>query len=911
MGLHKEIAKQVKGRRSVMKDTTIRDFSGGLNVIDNDLNLNPKFAKQLTNLYRRPDGSLGLRYGTARFTNLAKTTQDTFLLPAFNQSGLAPNTPSFLAVVDIDTTLGSAIVTLTMTEAGTNTHTLVPGEWVSAPSITTGGIAGSQLGSYRQVHTVPAVDKITIVADIVATSTATSSGGTLTQDLVLWDVAKTQYAASSDVIIGTEYFQDHIIAATSAGEVFAIDSLGRINRIWSTAIAAKQSGAPSGWSTGLTFCTFAIHTSVLMISNGTDKPLVVDLLAVTNGVYCQYSVDLGTSSNTNTPVGRYVTAADRYVVVAGDPLAPDRLHISNIDTYGTFLGDAAPNDAIQIDMSKRVPTIAPTIRGISWFRNRLIVSFDDGTATIQLGVYTADATPLHVPVVEEYVSNVGCIAHKSMVSIGDDFFQADHIGVPSLKQAQFTGGVRNERVSQLIDPEVQAQIYALSVAQTEDKVFALFNSIDNQYMLFIPNAAETARSVFVYTVIRTLKVAAWAKFEGWNFAGGCTSLLGRVFLYEGTKISVYGTAEDPVFSDFTDPTIGYEFSGATGHLGLALANYGATPATATSWTLALAFILPSSGACNVFGYNSNTTDFTGAFGLQITTAGELRIIIRQAGSTSTAVYLETAFVFTPSATVVQSIMISVTPTALQCYINHQEITVFTVVTPTVLGASYQFDHPGIQWGVTKVSAGNTQTGFAMYRTLLYAAQALDLSLEANRYEIFGPNNEIVQLLVQGALPSGLLTNPVIWQEGNITVGAAQNNKSLVPSSIYDTAPFLCIDATLDAPSAGDNIVFTWELPWGDFDARVRTKMLEYLQWETSGLATFTIDTYVDNYLAAAALSMEFIGGDAVSGRTTNDERLWKWPVKGKIFKHIITGSTYLNIRFISLSMLYRAGSIRR
>lgn len=44
---------------------TINDFSGGLNVVDNDVTMKTKFATVFENVERDVDGSAGLRYGTA------------------------------------------------------------------------------------------------------------------------------------------------------------------------------------------------------------------------------------------------------------------------------------------------------------------------------------------------------------------------------------------------------------------------------------------------------------------------------------------------------------------------------------------------------------------------------------------------------------------------------------------------------------------------------------------------------------------------------------------------------------------------------------------------------------------------------------------------------------------------------
>lgn len=54
-----------------LDEATVRDFNGGLNVIDNDLNLSSRFAKQLINTARAPDGSLDVQFGTKLLADTA------------------------------------------------------------------------------------------------------------------------------------------------------------------------------------------------------------------------------------------------------------------------------------------------------------------------------------------------------------------------------------------------------------------------------------------------------------------------------------------------------------------------------------------------------------------------------------------------------------------------------------------------------------------------------------------------------------------------------------------------------------------------------------------------------------------------------------------------------------------------
>ena len=55
------------GVRARLKTTTVRDFDGGWNVIDSDLNLAPRFAKVLDNMFRGDGGFNQIRFGTSAF----------------------------------------------------------------------------------------------------------------------------------------------------------------------------------------------------------------------------------------------------------------------------------------------------------------------------------------------------------------------------------------------------------------------------------------------------------------------------------------------------------------------------------------------------------------------------------------------------------------------------------------------------------------------------------------------------------------------------------------------------------------------------------------------------------------------------------------------------------------------------
>ena len=150
-------------------------------------------------------------------------------------------------------------------------------------------------------------------------------------------------------------------------------------------------------------------------------------------------------------------------------------------------------------------------------------------------------------------------------------------------------------------------------------------------------------------------------------------------------------------------------------------------------------------------------------------------------------------------------------------------------------------------------------------------------------------------------------------------------------------------------SSGVPIHWIWELPWSDSDTRFNTKNSRYINFDTEGDQDFTCEMFIDNiyedrsFLGETwlddtlfddgfgwdaeqldpALSISFVGGDAPGfgldefgrayggGRPTRLEQLYDWSEKYKIFKLRFSGKAKNILRFVSISLAYTVGSIRR
>lgn len=408
-----------------LKTATVRDFSGGWNVLDDDLNLSSKYAPKMYNCYYGVESTVNIRYGTNLFVS------------------------------------------------------------------TRIGLTGA-----------------------------------------------------SD-LINAEYFGEFIIAVYANGEIIRIGADGSIERIWDQFIAAALPDAPAGWST-TTFVSFAQFNGELIICNGIDKPLIVAA-----NYTVSYLVDVATGSNLNVPIARYVVACNRFLCMAGDPVYPNRIHISARDTSGTWYGDPPPNDATYIDVGSVIPN-GNIIRGITPFRDRLVVGYAEGSIIGQLGIYTEEA---HTPDFDDGVPEYGAISHRSFANYGDDVLLMDRVGVSSLKRTTFTGTIKPERVSDLVDPEIAAELDDYAYEVLEDRVFAIFNQREGQFMFFVPNAATvgdtTETKAYVFNYRPSLGVTAWSRFDGWNWVCAVRTGQNNIFFGDASgDFYLYGSKQNPINEDF-------------------------------------------------------------------------------------------------------------------------------------------------------------------------------------------------------------------------------------------------------------------------------------------------------------------------------------------------------------------------
>lgn len=592
--------------------TTIREFDGGLNVVNDDLNMDTKYSKVETNVYNNIDGTKSKRYGTKYFADVKnyeivneiydscevivtkmlqiKQPEKRYIpVSNFTLSIVAPEeligdyTVSFANQEYFEIRIDSAFSADTVAEI-TYTYRSETENIATDCTVTTKSMLEFKYDGYNRLisgniltisdnealngeYIVQTVDNSAYYIDI------TDKNVTETQQNV--HITHDNRNIKGNRIINGEYFIDKLILVSDLGEIIAVDGAGDAITIWNDTIAktVNKEGA-EGWHKTTSVC-FTVFNGVLTVWNGTDKPLAIDF---DKFIPCNYLLDEGTGSNANVPIAKYALAFNHYLVAANifDELEgkqfPDRLSISSRDTIGTFYsGDFTDidNDAVVIDLGKIISSNKQSIKGLSRYRNNIAVGFDDVTVFGVLGTYE-DATKevngeeisykIHVPNFEDVVDSHGCISNRTYMPIQSELVCLDYTGLPMFRRGNFNSMVIPTRISKQIAPELYKQFIGLTESAIEDRIFTVYNPKDNQYLLFIPNSSDindtTETLCYAYTLRNgsnsSARDGAWSKFVGWNFQFGITTALGEVFLGNGTKLYTLGNVDNPYYADFID-----------------------------------------------------------------------------------------------------------------------------------------------------------------------------------------------------------------------------------------------------------------------------------------------------------------------------------------------------------------------
>lgn len=452
---------------SKLEQATIRDFSGGWNISDNEYNLSSKYAVESDNIIVDADNSLTCRFGYEFLADFHNGTVDAEVTGEFN----------------LATTDGSPRVVITITG-----HPFVDGNHITIKDAE--GLNGIPTADLNGIF---GVRKLT--DDTIEIQTRTPANATANADQTISYIRDT-HAIAGEIVYGF-YFQDHVHVVCSEGEI-ATRKDGTITNIWNIAKSQALPDNPNGWRR-MRIASHDTFRQTALIVNGkdNDKPLEINHRR-SSGAVVQYLVDPATGSNNNVYAADLIKAFGGYVLLVNPnntttsgSNSPTVIDISALNTSGVFVGNAEPDDAVQVDLGIVTSTIDPTITGIGNIRDNVFVSFNDTAMLGQLGNYNAAGQ--HAPEFNDQVPQHGALNNRVIHTLGNDLLMCDYTGVPAFSQSVQSGVIVPERLSMFIAPALNQHLARLSQDTLRFKTWAMFNVRDQQYMLFVPKHDENSR----------------------------------------------------------------------------------------------------------------------------------------------------------------------------------------------------------------------------------------------------------------------------------------------------------------------------------------------------------------------------------------------------------------------------------
>lgn len=592
-----------------LDDTTIRDFGGGWNVSDSDLNLNSRYQPVSDNVVRGIDGSFSVRQGMSLHADFRTGNE-------WHVSGSR----------NFTSTNGTPKVDITI-----NGHGLANGDHITITGLVT-GVGGIPADEINGTHSALVVDvnTVRVYVRVAATSTETLS---LSADITMDD------HLLGGNIIHNQYFNRRLLVFTDIGEIGTVSEDMSLNRIWGVDIAEQISSGlvPSRRCDHWSSDTFK---STVIACNGYNRDKPVQIM---DDFDVEPLVDKASSSNAAVPRADYVLCLQGYVCFIRTEYGDPFIEFSARATDGTFTRDPSPADAAEVDLSMITATVEPTLLGAAPIREKMYAAFYDKGMVGALGVYN-DAGA-HTPDFSDTISENGTVSHRTMVALGNDIFMCDYAGVPSVSISQQSGIYIPVRLSELIAPAIQAHLSNLKEDTLRSKAFATFNRNDRTYMLFLPIYDEEAKTlpadpfmfntdlreknwaivrcpshklfdasyvtvsgavdigdapaasingkrrvvsvidedtyvielaatphsdyitaggganvvvtpindetlVYVFEYNKEFKIRRWTRYRGWNFDCACSSQRGKVFMCKALKVYRMGDNEVPVYADF-------------------------------------------------------------------------------------------------------------------------------------------------------------------------------------------------------------------------------------------------------------------------------------------------------------------------------------------------------------------------
>lgn len=336
--------------------------------------------------------------------------------------------------------------------------------------------------------------------------------------------------ALGSFIVDVHYFSGVLLYFTVDGTVFAVNDAGIIVPVWNSAIAAALPGSPAGWSTGVEFVTYTEMNGNLTVHNNIDKPI-----RISKTLSVIYEQDDATGTNINTPIARYITTVNDFVVVALSDDTPEII-ISSKGTSGVWPGDTAPNNSVVFNLGSFIQERSAGCKGLVSYNNTLVVIFQSALVFVELGNF--DASGNHVPKVIDTIEGVQNISHNLYKVVKNKLVFLASSGVQIVTRNNLTQKFQIRGIGEAVNIPLLKQFPYI---KDPEKCFIVIDEFENRAFFFV-HQEDANPFVLCMSYDENLESFTWSVMTNMPYTKGTTSLLKRIFFVKDFKIFQYGNA---------------------------------------------------------------------------------------------------------------------------------------------------------------------------------------------------------------------------------------------------------------------------------------------------------------------------------------------------------------------------------
>ena len=236
---------------------------------------------------------------------------------------------------------------------------------------------------------------------------------------------------AGEIINEIFYFQLHVIVVTNQGRVLTVDDQNNVEVIWDSTIATAQGKDTTIWNHPSERCFGTVGSGRLVLSNGYDKPLQVDLYpAQETESKCHYLLDPAGGSNAKVPIIYKACMVNHYMCAC--VIGSNNIYVSAKNQIGVWANEtdvsgveSTQEGACWIDIDQIVGIPNQNIVDLSTFKNMLCVVTEYHIVLIELDVYTEASNwseeqktnvtvRNHTPVVNIVIENAGAATVGSL-----------------------------------------------------------------------------------------------------------------------------------------------------------------------------------------------------------------------------------------------------------------------------------------------------------------------------------------------------------------------------------------------------------------------------------------------------------------------------------------------------------------